>query len=141
MPKITIDDLPDRPSALIRLALEDLARVEDDDRYAVDMTEWHTPRGDGKCHVCFAGAVMKGVHGPDRFLHDGDFTEETRNKLIALNYFRMGFIETGIEAMDGDVQKLPRGMAHMRIVPYSWDRAAFRTSMEEMVAKLEETGL
>ena len=52
---------PETLSGLIRLALGDLRKCEQDPRYKVDMFEWHRPLNAGGqevCHVCFAGATM-----------------------------------------------------------------------------------
>jgi hypothetical protein len=53
-------DLPDKPSDLLQLALDDLELCEKDRNYTIDMSEWHTPSQDEseKCAVCIAGAVI-----------------------------------------------------------------------------------
>lgn len=50
--------LPDKPSAFIRVALEDLKKVERDRLSCVDMTSWHSSYDDGSCSVCLGGAVL-----------------------------------------------------------------------------------
>ena len=51
--------LPDLPSAILRIALEDLEKVSKDSLYIVNPHEWHQPQpGINPCHVCLAGAVM-----------------------------------------------------------------------------------
>lgn len=63
--------LPDKPSELIDLALRDLADVESDPNYCVEMeVQWHASlywyqSGRPKCAVCLAGAVMaRSLHAP-----------------------------------------------------------------------------
>lgn len=46
-----------KPSALLKLALSDLRKVEQDPRYKVNMGTWHYPDANG-CNVCLAGAVL-----------------------------------------------------------------------------------
>ncbi len=50
--------LPEKFSDTIDLALDDLEKIEQDERYRVDMGLWHTVDHDEKCHVCLGGAVM-----------------------------------------------------------------------------------
>lgn len=49
--------LPDKLSALLRLAVHDARLVAKDPRYELDMDVWHSVHGN-KCAVCMAGAVM-----------------------------------------------------------------------------------
>ncbi len=81
--------LPKKPSALIRLALDDLRKVERSKKYVVDMGTYHEPEYDG-CHVCLAGAIMaKTLKTPlTRTTGTGFYTEG--NKLRALDYLRTG---------------------------------------------------
>lgn len=56
--------LPTVPSQLLRLALDDLRKVERSKRYAVDMGSWHEPnqyddKDNRVCAVCFTGALLK----------------------------------------------------------------------------------
>lgn len=55
-PKKLKSILPTKPSALLRLALEDLEAVEADKKYKVAMGKWHEPNG--ACKVCLAGSVL-----------------------------------------------------------------------------------
>jgi len=95
--------LPDTPSALIRLALDDLRKIEGDDRYAVDMYNWHCPSPlAAKCYVCLAGAVMaKSIElDPNIWASPTSMKTEidapTRLKLCALDDFRTGSIFQGL---------------------------------------------
>lgn len=104
------------PSAKIRLAIDDLERVEHSEQYAIDMETWHTPDNTSTiCYVCFAGAVMANRHaiqpnqtyvGP--FVADGpnEYSCSTRwDELFgALDELRTGHVEAFL-SMDGTVPK------------------------------------
>ena len=54
--------LPDQPSALIRVALDDLKKCMGDPTYEINMAKWHKPLANqgnsALCSVCLAGAVL-----------------------------------------------------------------------------------
>lgn len=95
--------LPQRPSALIRLACDDAEKIYRTPGYTLDMNLWHeTAISDGKhsCAVCFAGAVIANTLGQSR----GDYTNpdyfgSDRKALEALNFFRRGQWQTGLEGL------------------------------------------
>ena len=71
---------PAKLSALLALAVGDMERLMEDDRYRPDSSEWHRPIGEtGRCHACLAGAVIAQRLGgrPDRemfaALDDADY--------------------------------------------------------------------
>lgn len=77
--------LPNKLSALLRLAVADAQKCEADPRYKLDMSQWHEPweEDDGVCSVCMAGAVMAQTlgapidesYGPYDFeRHGSDYT-------------------------------------------------------------------
>lgn len=89
--------LPDTLSGLIRVALGDLERVENDPTYKVDMNEWHRPTKSGPCQVCLAGAVITRVLSPNECYVEGNifnkgFDTKTRLKFYALDSVRHGAI-------------------------------------------------
>jgi hypothetical protein len=134
--------LPDAPSELIRLALSDLRKVEKDERYVVDMDEWHWPPPRGRCHVCLAGAVMAGTLGvdPREYILPASFSLDSE-KLRSLNTFRLGFIGHGLERLYG-VGHLPEGVPdHVDVPDYKRDRARFYDAMLAMADMLEEHNL
>jgi len=100
-------EAPEKLSDAIRLALRDLELVEKDDRYEIDMEEWHLGAyGNTRCHVCLAGAVMaKTCNVPiEEELYSHDFKDEWENTFEALDYvreFRLGF------ALDVFYQSMP----------------------------------
>ena len=84
--------LPNKLSALIRVALVDLKECEADDKYIINMENWHVPLDKGTCSLCFAGAVMAKTLGAR--IHTGldpsDFDDSL--KLRALDYVRAGTV-------------------------------------------------
>lgn len=135
--------LPDKPSELIRVALADLRKVEAmPDVYRVDMSYWHHPR-DGKCSVCFAGAVMAQTIKLDVDAHvsayDDRFDIETENKLEALNSFREGAVGDGLSYL-GRYSDW-HGEYYRDVTPYSDDREAFHCDMQTLASDLEAVGL
>lgn len=99
--------LPKKPSALILLALNDLAKAERTKGYEINMGDWHVaadtaPRYDPEtckvtapdddCYVCLAGSVMAFSLNVPRSveLTPGDFSTDVQNALYAVNDFRVG---------------------------------------------------
>lgn len=86
-------ELPKKPSKLLRLVLEDISKVRKNPKYVLDMGTWHFFMG-GKCHVCFAGAVisqslkMNGEYDLDPM----SFNSDIRKRLYALDSLRLGSI-------------------------------------------------
>ena len=115
--------LPDKPSELVRLAIEDVKKVYRDDRYILNMNDWHVleeyetddlilagylkPNGYEsemeKCAVCFGGAVMAMTLDTDQeeYVSPDDFDKDTENKLASLDLFRRGNIRKGVAAFHG----------------------------------------
>ena len=111
----TEQHLPSTPSELIRVALADLSACERDDGYVVDMDDWHAPitddRGREVCEVCLGGAVLAQTLGaePHEGIGDHDlarYGSGVENKMNALNCFRRGEIDAGLEMLGYDVDKL-----------------------------------
>ena len=129
--------LPRTPSKLIRLALADLAKCEEDPRYKVHMGEWHEPKG-GVCSVCLAGSVIAQTIGTlpvvsciPCFFDDEEMT------LIALDALRNGDVSDAFD--DLGLGESP--IDDREITPYEDDHERFRTDMEELANDLEKAGL
>jgi hypothetical protein len=141
---------PEKLSELIRMALKDLATVEADPRYKIDMLEWHRPECRGHlgtameplCSLCMAGAIMACRLGaaPDEYLVPGSFSGDWAKALSAVNDFSMGFVDAAVEGYTEVEVKQP---VHDDCVPfrYNEDPAAFKTSMASFVHQLEAQGL
>ena len=144
--------LPETPSALIRLALDDLRKVERDPRYEVWMGYWHTGTGHPertRCCVCLAGAVMAGTLGaqPSDALCPGSYDEGTRGRLEALDYFRKGHAGGALMRFypDRDYEEMIAmgetlgGIVVSRYVQ-GQDNSAWYVQMDMLAQALEERG-
>lgn len=149
----TTTTLPDKPSALIKLALDDLRKAERDPRYEVWMGYWHTgtwhPQERTACCVCLAGAVMAGTLGayPADAMFPESYDEETCGKLEALNYFRLGAVQTGLRCF----YRRPEEDEHdqridelARVAPEHYlsgeDNTSWYLGMERLADELQQRG-
>jgi hypothetical protein len=136
--------LPERltstPSALILAALADLEQVENDPRYRVDMGTWHSPNG--TCAVCFAGSVIAFGLGaqPDEFVDPDDLDEPTSSALYALDAFRSGFVQDGLDGMDLSHFDWPDD-EQWSVPIHSRDRDGFFNAMSDLAGILAAEGL
>lgn len=131
--------LPNKPSQLLRLAMNDLEIIEKDPRYEIDMAEYHY-RADGfTCLVCMAGAVMANTMKLDytKYAHPISFPDETRQKLFAINSLRCGDV---VEALVILGLKMKYGLC-FKATDYHKDKEAFKFEMEFLIIALQEEGL
>lgn len=87
-----MNNLPNKPSELILLALHDLELCEADKNYKIAMGTWHIPHKK-YCSVCFAGAVMaKELNYPlEKYVGWSSVScEPEHKKFVALDNFRTG---------------------------------------------------
>ena len=131
---------PEKLSSLIRLALDDLAKCEDDDDYVVSMNVWHESSWDGNyCRVCFAGAVM--AQTLETPLHAKIFPIHHRrwyHALRALNFARNGFLRDALRELG---LPIPEQLNDQKISFYQSSPAAFRKDMWRAAEELERFGL
>lgn len=140
--------LPDLPSELLRLALSDLRKCEQNPTFRIDMGVWLLPAGvntlEGRyydqCSVCLAGSVIAQTLGHPLCLSGGpsDWRLDTARKLFALNYFRIGSITAAY-------QRLPRIKpanmpSYVSVCRYDVNRDQFHKDMDELVHLLETHG-
>lgn len=134
--------LPEKPSALIRLALADLAMCVEDPAYRIVMgSYWHMPGSE--CFVCLAGSVMaQTLHTlPHEYDNPEKYDGHTKSRLYALNYFRLGYWQKGLEEMDAyEPGILPADADMLHVVPYCDDSYRFEAGMERMAAHFESVG-
>jgi hypothetical protein len=99
-------ELPNKLSALLRLAVADAQKCEAmPDVYTLDMLVWHAPKND-RCAVCMAGAVIAQTLGvrPDQEREPGlDFEDHTENALDAINSMRGGYFRIAAEVLSVDM--------------------------------------
>ena len=134
--------LPDKASALIRVALRDLEAVESDDRYTVQMSLWHDERKSGGCAVCFAGAVMAKSLGAVLGQHydPRDFKGDEQ-KLTALNELRSGRVGVGLTDLGLDDNDEHLWAFDRSIADYKHSPADFKADMRALADDLEKAGL
>ncbi len=135
--------LPDKPSALLRLALDDLKLVEGDDRYCVAMLTWHQPF-DGICHVCLAGAVLAKTCEIDPRERPvlSYFGDSIHRQLYAINDFRRGEITHGLGSISDEMSRKYveyYGLSSGRIIvaDYHTNRERFLADMESLISRFE----
>lgn len=136
--------LPSKPSALIRVALADLAKCELSSKYEIRMGTWHEPDIDCTlpCEVCLAGSVIaKSLNAdPARHIRPEDFPGSVCQKLNALDEFRKGDIVSGLAEM---YIASPYGLAlDVDVSEYdSEGPGPFKRDMRKMADLLERFGL
>ena len=151
--------LPNRPSLLIAVALDDLELVIQDPRYSIGMGDWHNPNTlDGTCMVCLAGAVMAKTFDVSTeqklFPHNVAFDGRPHclkdvEKLEALDSFRSGHILGGM--MKSTDLSGRYGERYMRIIEsigrsvhvesFNSGAEKFIKDMDNLRLKLEAMGL
>ena len=148
-------------SSSIRRAVEDLEACEKNDKYKINMGQWHKAyeyvidvSKDEKtviCNVCFAGSVMANTLGIG-YLDDAepqDFNDEVRNALHALDYARSYDIigAAGYYGMPSPKQmsglfKIERDFhENYKDVSYRQSPEIFKKNMLRIAEKLEGIGL
>ena len=130
--------LPDLPSDLIRVALADLRQIEKRPEYVVDMDIWHESRLH-TCAVCFAGAVMAlelGI-GVNTNMEASDFNDDIAPKLEALEEFRAGEVDVGLEYLGRQTNPPIK----VDITPYEKSPTQFKADMHDLANKLADLGL
>jgi len=131
--------LPDKPSELITLALHDEDKAHKSKKYKVDMGfAWHEPNG--ACSVCLAGSVMAFSLNADikKPLIPTDMGDEEERKLRALNFVRMGDINTTLNLMNVRNDAI---IEDVEVTDYSEDRNEWRKDMRGIVKLLKSKGL
>ena len=132
--KDLISKLPNKPSAMIRLALHDVAAVLKAKKAKINMNYWMVqdlpkkPGGKaGRCEVCFGGAVMMQTLKIDPLVHGHAGTRgfalkhteamdvrpcdlmpnrKAVRKIEALDYFRKGMVARGLRVMSAPARKI-----------------------------------
>ena len=143
--------LPTQPSALIRLALADLRACEADDRYVVDMSDWHRPAYDDDrevCAVCLAGAVLAQTLGAphEHAISTAGLAEygcDVQGPLLALDRFRRGEISAGLDWLHHDQSELSEEWQQYasEVVYDKSDPEAFHARMNSLADYLASCGL
>lgn len=153
--------LPTKLSAVTRVALEDLKKVEKSKNFVVNMGTWVNKRfvWDNKvkedrkvCEVCFAGSVMAKEFGVEDIYTPGYLSDTVHKKDIdafyALNCMRLGNVTGALSTMDkpdfmikkvglipDEVMKIPNYGKSAK------SRKKFRKAMFRLVHAMEKVGL
>jgi len=130
--------LPDKPSELIRLALDDLKKCEKSKKYKIDMWKWH--ESNGECAVCLAGAVMAQTLKVKRKrdIVPSHFPEDIKNKLMSLNFLRQGYIDLALRELGLNT---PSWATPFIVTQYKMDKKQFKQDMRKLADYLEEHNL
>ena len=144
--------LPDKPSALIRLAIRDLIATEKHRHDVIRMDVWCVPIWDEPkatvskakgCEVCLAGAVMRRslqTSPSEGIVFPQDFPDGITAKLDALDEFRIGHCSVGLEQMG--ISELPAGIrSWYDITSYDIDPKLFKRDMRKLATTLAAAGL
>ena len=129
--------LPNKLSKMILATLPDLAKAERARGVVINMRTWH--KTNGKCEVCWAGAVMRRAVPDSREAAPEDFSPATERKLDALAYLRTGDVSGALIAMNRPWACCI--LLSRSITPYDKDRVAFKLEMRKLAADLEQAGL
>ncbi len=114
-----MSQLPDKLSALLRVAVADARKIEATPGYVLAMQTWHEPitaddfEGTddmvGKCAVCMAGAVMAQTFGaaPTDDVVPGDYAAD-RFKLLAIDDMRTGQFGYALRTLGHESGRTPQ---------------------------------
>ena len=138
-----IETLPDKPSELLRMALDDTLKAEKAKGYEVRMGFWHSPNpcSDKEiCLVCMAGAVMSNrlKADPKHSLSPDSFNRDTALKLDAVDNMRVGAFYDALISLK--INNMPGGLRHQPAL-YHRDRPQFLKDMNHNIRILRKAGL
>ncbi len=146
---------PKKLSVAMRIALNDLRKVERDPKYKVSMSVWHEPPNRDsfapKCTVCFAGSVMaKTCELPrDTDYYNFTFPEDWQNVFSALNKARQGKLEDALDLLGRGFRAVSK-IRHLfstnlyagtvEVTSYKENPVQWRKDMFKIVHELEAVG-
>lgn len=147
------DALPNKCSALLRVALRDLKAVEELPDIEVAMSKWWALTPESVCRVCLAGSVMTQSFGINtRKVRDlglaslgpSLFPKPVQFKFYALNALRTGFISIAygyLTKVTGEIRNLPPGVPSVvDIAHYDVNKEKFYSDLEQLADQLEAAG-
>jgi len=133
--------LPDKPSELLELAINDALEVEKMPGWELDMHIWLQRFDQNTCSACLAGSVMLRQLGvaPTRVasLLEYGLSLRDEDKVHAINFLRAGDIATALHLL-----RLTNPLEDYRaIAMHHIDRDAFFADLRKLVTDLREAGL
>ncbi len=135
------DPLPEKLSALVRLAVADLVACERDPAYRISMETYHAPLDDLCCWVCLAGTVIakRLDAAPWHDVKPHDFIRSIDWKLLALDVIRQGNINWALNVFHGD-HDLRFPFERVDVPAYEDDPAGFKKALRRIADLLEKEG-
>lgn len=136
--------LPNKLSALIRIALHDLTLVENNRSFKIDMKHYLWVDENEICNVCFAGAVMvKTLHVEATPYEDpgynfGKLSAGNQAKMDALDCARTGEVDMAISLTTKNSRHVR--WPEEKIVEYDEDPDLFKSQMADLADRLEAHG-
>ena len=129
--------LPRKLAPLLRLALDDLRKVERSKRYEVNMGDWHSPNS--YCSVCLAGSVIAKTldSDPKREIGPWNFGIKTQCALVALDHLRKGLVSSAL----GSLGKKCTEDFDRSVIYYHDNRLQWWKDMRKLLRDLEAANL
>jgi hypothetical protein len=137
--------LPNKPSAYLTLALQDLTRAERSRKYSINMQSWHSGGDSSRptCSVCLAGSVMAFSLGakPKEDKEPYDYNVRTNIILNSIDAFRRGRVQEALQSIS--ITGRPGLIVGDRAMPSYHDGGgkAFKKAMKELISDLKLAGL
>lgn len=130
---------PKKLSRLMRLALNDLYKVERSPKYRVNMYLWHEGIDKSYCSVCFAGSIMAKTLGSktDAVKGPRDFGYDWSRAFFALDHVRNGKVQDAMASLVQPTYKVPS----REVCSYYEDPKQWRKDMWKIVRELERKRL
>lgn len=125
-------------SELLRLAVKDAQKAENDPRYRLKMDVWHSPNG--TCAVCLAGSVMAFTLGanPKKYLEWSDFEGPIARALCAIDSMRSGNIYDAVEDLVLDMDLDERAEPIEESIRDGYDPVLGRASWDTYLKAADE---
>lgn len=127
--------LPDKPSELLAIALEDLELCEKDPVYEIDMSTYHSPSEEtGRCAVCLAGSVLaqRMRVSPKTDWEKIEMDDSEILKLKAIDRLRIGNL-----LIAGRYLGLSIPLSNRQMPPYSPN---FKPAIRQLITDLTKVG-
>lgn len=139
--------LPNMPSELIRLAINDLMTFELNESFEIRMEKWiEYLRETDICTISMEGAVMVetlGCNYKNQIDHLKDLPVIESNKIMAINDIRQGDLEVAAIrlSVDKNQQKTNRVMKKWWPISYKHNKERFKDNMLKLASLYEREGL
>jgi len=132
---------PKKLSDAMQMALADEMKAHKSPLHRVVMNDWHEPMIDGKCEVCFAGALMAFSlkHDVNETFQEMTFGDGWHGVFSALDDVRRGWVEMALQSMSISAYNMPYPIK--KVTGYQVNREQWRKDMFKIVKDLEVKGL